>query len=69
MGPYALEVSLYYYGGFPTHIGIGLSGDASFGFYPMERTAALALGKTVPGRFSLMRFVKAKVRMQPLFYR
>lgn len=50
MGPYELEASLYYYGGFPTHRGLGLSGGASFGFYPMDRTAALALGRTVPGR-------------------
>ena len=47
---YALEAALYFYGGFPTHIGMGLSGADSFGFYPMDRTAALALGKTVPGR-------------------
>jgi RHS repeat-associated protein len=50
MGPYALEAALYYYSGFPTHIGLGLSGGPSFGFYPLNRTSALALGKTVPGR-------------------
>lgn len=34
MGPYAVGASVYYYAGGPGHIGIGVNGSSSFGYYP-----------------------------------
>ena len=62
MGPYAVGASVYYYAGGPGHIGIGVNGGKSIGYYPTppSKTNYEFLFPGVPGALRLDRYMQSQ---------
>lgn len=58
MGPYSSGVMVYYYGGGSGHVGVGINGSGSFGYYPTSpsKTNYELIFPGVPGTVELDAF-------------
>lgn len=62
MGPYAIGATVYYYAGATGHVGIGVNGSSSFGYYPTapSKTDYELVLPGVPGRVELDKLLQSQ---------